>query len=67
LSVIVKLPFCDKRCFALPILFRLYLNTKSSAKHRRVYRTRPQLAVRMLDVLCSAYKNRRFHVIADSA
>ena len=44
LSVLVKFPFCDKRCFALPVLFRLYLNKKSAAKHRRVSRTRPQLA-----------------------
>jgi DDE superfamily endonuclease len=67
LAVIVKLPFCDKRYFALPILFRLYLNKKSAAKHRRVYRTRPQLAVQMLHVLCSAHQTRRFHAVADSA
>lgn len=67
LSVVVKLPLCDRRYFALPILFRLYLNTKSAAKHRRVYRIRPQLAVQMLDVLCSACKHRRFHAVADSA
>lgn len=66
LSVIVKLPFCDQRYFALPILFRLYLNQKSAAKHRRVHRTRPQLAVEMLDVLCSAHEHRRFHAVADS-
>jgi hypothetical protein len=51
----------------LPILFRLYLNKKSAAKHRRVYRTRPELALEMLRVLCGHRKNRRFHVIADSA
>jgi len=67
LSVIVKMPFCSKRCFALPILFRLYLNKKAAARHRRVYRTRPELAVQLLGVLCSARKSRRFHVIADSA
>ena len=70
LSVIVsfpRLPFCDGRYFALPILFRLYLNQSAAAKHRRAYRTRPQLAVEMLHVLSSACKNRRFHVIADSA
>jgi DDE superfamily endonuclease len=67
LSVLVRFPFCQRRCFALPILLRLYLNMKSAAKHRRVYRTRPQLAVQMLGVLCRAYKDRRFHAIADSA
>jgi hypothetical protein len=67
LSVIVKLPFCDKRCFALPVLLRLYLNKKASAKVRRVHRTRPELAVEMLGVLCLAHENKRFHAIADSA
>lgn len=67
LSVIVKLPLCDRRYFALPILFRLYLNKKSAARHRRVYRPRPALAVQMLKMLGSDYKNRRFHVVADSA
>lgn len=70
LSVIVNfrgLPWGDRRCFALPILFRLYLNKKSATKHPRVYHTRPQLAVQMLNVLCSAYKHRQFHVVADAA
>jgi len=67
LGVIVKLPLCDKRCFCLPILFRLYLNRKAAARHRRVYRSRPELAVQMLHKLCSARENRRFHAIADSA
>lgn len=72
LSVLVRfrgcrgLPFGSRRCFALPILFRLYLNRKAAAKHRRVHRTRPELAVQMLHVLCSAHEHRRFHVVADS-
>jgi len=67
LAVIVRFPFCERRCFSLPILFRLYLNTSAAAKARRVYRSRPQLAVQMLHALCEAHKNRRFHAIADSA
>jgi len=67
LGVLVRFPFCTKRTFCLPILFRLYLNRNAAAKHRRVYRTRPELAVQMLEVLCSAYNNRGFHVVADSA
>ncbi|MDP6985197.1 MAG: transposase [Candidatus Latescibacteria bacterium] len=67
LAVLVKFPFCTRRVFALPILFRLYLNKGAAEKHRRVYRTRPQLAVHMLKVLCLFYENRRFHVVADSA
>lgn len=67
LGVIVELPFRRGHYYCLPILFRLYLNKKSAAKHRRVYRTRPELAVEMLHLLCHHRKSERFHVIADSA
>jgi SRSO17 transposase len=67
LGVIVRFPLWPDRPFTLPILFRLYLNQKSATKHRRVYRTRPELAVEMLHLLCKSRKHRRFHAIADSA
>ena len=67
LAVIVELPFRRGHCYCLPILFRLYLNKKSAGKHRRAYRTRPELAVEMLTLLCNHRKNQRFHVVADSA
>lgn len=67
LGVIVELPFRRGHYYCLPILFRLYLNKKSVAKHRRVYRTRPELAVELLGVLCNHRTKRRFHAIADSA
>jgi hypothetical protein len=67
LGVIVELPFRRGHYYCLPILFRLYLNKKSAAKHRRVYRTRPELAVELLELLCQHRKNQRFHAIADSA
>jgi hypothetical protein len=67
LGVIVELPFRRGHYYFLPLLFRLYLNKKSAAKHRRVYRTRPELAVELLAVLCNHWKNRRFHAVADSA
>lgn len=67
LGVIVELPFRKGHYFCLPILFRLYLNKKKAAKHRRVYRTRPELAVEMLAMLCKHRESRRFHVVADSA
>ena len=67
LGVIVELPFRPGHYYCLPILFRLYLNKKSAAKHRRAYRTRPDLAVELLDLLCKCRENRRFHVVADSA
>jgi hypothetical protein len=67
LGVIVQLPFRPGHFYCLPVLFRLYLNPAKAAKHRRVYRTRPELAVEMLDALCSHRKTRRFHAVADSA
>lgn len=67
LGVIVELPFRPGHFYCLPILFRLYLNKGAAQRHRRVYRTRPELAVEMLKVLCTERKNRRFHVVADSA
>jgi SRSO17 transposase len=66
LGVLVKLPFRDDRWFCLPILFRLYLNKSAAAKARRVYRTRPELAVEMLRVLSAQGKMLHFHVVADS-
>jgi hypothetical protein len=66
LSVIVRFPFCADQYFALPILFRLYINKQTVAKKGGWYRTRPELAVEILYTLCRAYENRRFHVVADS-
>jgi hypothetical protein len=68
LSVIVAFPFRPGHYFSLPILFRLYVSKKTVAKNRRLtYRTRPELAVEMLGVLCKRHENRCFHAIADSA
>jgi len=67
LGVIVELPFRPGHYFCLPILFRLYLNKKTAAKHRRAYRTRPELALEMLEKLCKYRQNKRFHAIVDSA
>ncbi|MGH7487751.1 MAG: transposase, partial [bacterium] len=67
LGVIIELPFRRGHYYCLPILFRLYLNKKSALKHRRAYRTRPELAVELLQRLCEHRKNKRFHAVADSA
>jgi hypothetical protein len=67
LGVIVSFPFRPGHYVSLPILFRLYVNKKTAAKKHLRYRTRPELAVEMLAVLCTRHENRRFHVIADSA
>jgi hypothetical protein len=67
LGVIVHFRRWPERAFCLPILFRLYLNKKSAQRDRRKYRTRPELAVELLRILCGHRENRRFHVLADSA
>ena len=67
LGVIVELPFRPGHFDCLPILFRLYLNKKSAAKHRRAYLTRPELAVQMLRQVCGHRENQQFHVVADSS
>jgi hypothetical protein len=66
LAVRVQVPCIPGRYFSLPVLFRLYLNQKASARWRLAHRTRPQLAVELLQVLCTRFPAQRFHVYADS-
>lgn len=67
LGLVVKLPLCPDRRWCLPILFRLYRSKQTSDREGGAYRTRPQLAVQMLQLLCRRYPQRRFHVLADMA
>ena len=66
LCVVVRFPLWRDRPFSLPILFRLYLNEKSSAKLRRVHRSRPELCVELLKIICNYRQNRQFHLLTDS-
>jgi hypothetical protein len=67
LAVIVRLPFYPERVFSLPILFRLYLNHDAAARARRSYRTRNDLALELLHLLCKTHPQRHFHVFCDSS
>jgi hypothetical protein len=67
LAVIVELPFRPGHFYALPILFRLYLNKKQAKRQRRACRKRTELAVEMFGVLAKHRENQSFHVVADSA
>lgn len=67
LGVIVQFPLWPGRAFCLPILFRLYLNKAAAIREQQAYRSRPELAVELLQVLCRHRENRRFHAVADSA
>ncbi|MFM8434784.1 MAG: hypothetical protein ACKOBP_05470 [Planctomycetia bacterium] len=67
LGVMVDFPFRPGHCIFLPPFVRPYVNRQTVAKHGGRYRTRPELGVEMLHILCGVHKNRRFHVVADSA
>jgi hypothetical protein len=67
LGVVVSFPFRPGHHYCLPVLSRLYLNGDAARRHRRPYRTKPQLALEMLGKLCAAFPARRFHLLADSA
>jgi hypothetical protein len=67
LGVVVGFPFCPGHYYCLPVLSRLYLNGDAALRHRRAYRTKPQLALELLGKLCAAFPGRRFHLLADSA
>jgi hypothetical protein len=67
LGVVLPLPFRPGHYYCLPVLFRLCLNKKSAAKHRRPYRSRPELAREVLGLACCAFPARRFHLLIDSA
>lgn len=67
LGVVVRFPLWPERPFCLPVLLRLYLNKKRAAQERRVCRSKPELAVEMLRILCKHRTNRRFHLLADAA
>jgi hypothetical protein len=67
LGIVLKFPFRDNFYFCLPILFRLYISKQTAQKKKLPYRTRPELAVEMLQLLCSRHENRHFNTVADSA
>jgi len=66
-GLIVQFPFHPHRCFCLPLLFRLYRSQQTVRRQGGAYRTRPELAVEMLHVLCTRFCQRQFHAVADSA
>lgn len=66
LGVVLRPPFCGDRWFCLPMLFRLYVPRKTADKKKLAYKTKPQLAVEMLTLLCGRFESRRFHAAADS-
>ena len=66
LAVLLRVPF-SSRAWALPVLFRLYRNTKECEKNGAAYAKKTELAREMLDVFCRWVPERRVEVTADSA
>ena len=67
LGVLVPFPFRADHWFCLPVLCRLYRSQQTHAREGGRYRTRPELAVELLQVLAEAFPARAFHVVADAA
>ena len=67
LGVLVPLPFASGRYACLPVLFRLYMNTKAARRNKTAYRSRPDLARDLLALVCGQHPQRRFHALVDSA
>lgn len=70
LAVCVKFPFLPKMYFSLPILFRLYISKQTVEKKKldpKTYRTRAELAIETVRLLCQAFPDLKFHLIGDSA
>jgi hypothetical protein len=70
LGVICRLPFCGRgeasnRWFCLPILVRLYISRQTATAKRLSYRSKSQLAVEMLQLLCGRFADRQFHAVGD--
>jgi len=66
LGVLIQLPFRSDHWFCLPVLFRLYRSRQTVQREGGCHRTRPELAVEMLRLLCKTYPLRRFHLVGDS-
>ena len=67
LGVLLKPPCCGDRWFCLPVLFRLYVPRKVAEKKGLACRTKPELAVEMLRLLCGRHEGRHFHAVGDSS
>lgn len=66
LAVRVRLPF-STRCWALPVLFRLYRTKRECAEKKDPYRKKTELARELIEVVSRWAPGRRIEVAADSA
>lgn len=67
LCVVIESRRTPGRVYSLPVLARLYLNQKSAEKWRRVYRTKPELMIELLEKLHRRASGKQLHFLGDSA
>lgn len=67
LGVVLPLPFGKGGYVCLPLLFRLFMNTKAACRNHCEYRARPKLGREMLAQVCQAFGQWQFHLLVDSA
>lgn len=66
LSVVVRVPF-SRRPWALPLLFRIYRNTKDCERNGHPHRKKTELGRELVDLLAQWAGERRVHLAMDSA
>jgi hypothetical protein len=71
-GILLEFPFAPGVVWCLPFAFRLYISRNRPRSQRwrgtpRHYRTRPELAVEILQQIASWYPDRQFQVACDSA
>ena len=67
LCVLVPSRKDPKRKYAIPVLMRLYLNTKTNAKLRRKHRKKTDLMLEMINLLANHADGKPLHFLGDSA
>jgi hypothetical protein len=65
LGLVLPLPWGSYVC--LPLLFRLYMNTKGARRNHCAYRSRPDLGRDLLAMVCRTFPHWSFHLLVDSA
>lgn len=65
LCLLITVPHC-RRKFALPVLCRLYLNAATAAQLKVEHRTKPELALAMVQALAARFPHQRFHLYGDA-
>jgi hypothetical protein len=67
LCVLVPSRKDPKRKYAIPVLMRLYFNTKTNAKLRRKHRKKTDLMLEMISLLANHADGKSLHFLGDSA